>query len=114
MQNDPEGYNRVFQVNVVLRITTIKVFISDLINLLIKHETCYKLRFHYISQEATFKKFNFRLRAKADSYNDEQRVRHSVMSAEKVNFDTYNRMMVTELRENCIDLPMGVDESKYS
>ena len=54
------------------------------------------------------------MRAKADSYNDEQRVRHSVMNAEKVNFDTYNRMMVTELRENGIDLPMGVDGSKYS
>ena len=61
-------------------------------------------------QNATFKKFNFRLRAKPDNYNDEVRVRHSVMSAETVNFDTYNKLMVKELKENGIELPNGLDE----
>ena len=54
------------------------------------------------------------MRAKADNYNDEQRVRHTIMSAEKVNLDTYNKMMIKELRENGIEIPKGVDESKYS
>jgi len=70
--------------------------------------------YNRVFQEATFKKFNFRLRAKADNYNDEQRIRHTIMSAEKVNLDTYNKMMIKELRENGIDLPKGMDESKYS
>ena len=32
------------------------------------------------------------------------------MSAEKVNFDTYNKLMVKELKENGIELPNGLDE----
>jgi len=66
--------------------------------------------YNRVFQNATFKKFNFRLRAKPDNYNDEVRVRHSVMSAEKVNFDTYNKLMVKELKENGIELPNGLDE----
>ena len=61
-------------------------------------------------QEATFKKFNFRLRAKPDNYNDETRVRHSVMSAEKVNFDSYDKLMAKELNENGMELPVGLDD----
>ena len=61
-------------------------------------------------QNATFKKFNFRLRAKPDNYNDEVRVRHSIIGAEKVNFDNYNKMMAKELKENGLELPSGLDE----
>ena len=67
-----------------------------------------------VLQEATFQKFNFRLRAKADNYNDEQRVRHTIMAVEKVNVESYNRMMIKELRENGVEIPDSVDESKYT
>ena len=50
------------------------------------------------------------MRAKPDNYNDEVRVRHSVIGAEKVNFDNYNKMMVKELKENGQELPYGLDE----
>ena len=54
------------------------------------------------------------MRAKADNYNDEQRVRHTVMSAEQVNVESFNRMMIKELRENGVDIPDEVDDSKYT
>jgi len=70
--------------------------------------------YNRVFQEATFKKFNFRLRAKADTYNDETRVKHAVISAENVIFESYNKMMIKELIDNGIELPMGVSESKYT
>ena len=58
-----------------------------------------------IFQEASFKKFNLRLRAKPDSYNDETRIRYSVMSAENVNYESYNQLMMKELSEAGIEIP---------
>jgi len=66
--------------------------------------------YNRVFQNASFKKFNFRMRAKPDNYNDEVRVRHSVIGAEKVNFDNYNKMMAKELKENGQELPYGLDE----
>ena len=70
--------------------------------------------FNKVFQQATLKKFNFRLRAKADNYNDEQRVKHTIMAAEQVNIDSFNRMMIKELKDNGIHIPDNVDESKYT
>ena len=67
-------------------------------------------KYCFFFQNATFKKFNFRLRAKPDNYNDEVRVRHSIIGAEKVNYDNYNKMMAKELKENGLELPSGLDE----
>merc|ERR1712110_434551 len=61
--------------------------------------------FNRVFQEASFKKFNLRLRAKPDSYNDETRIRYSVMSAENVNYESYNQLMMKELSEAGIDIP---------
>lgn len=70
--------------------------------------------FNKAFQDATFKKFSFRLRAKADTYNDEQRVRHSILQAEQVNIESYNQTMINELRSAGVEIPDGVDVSKYS
>ena len=35
-------------------------------------------RYNSIFSEGTFRTFNFRMRAKADTYNDETRVKHTV------------------------------------
>ena len=71
-------------------------------------------RYSKVIHGATFQKFNFRLRAKADNYNDEQRVRHTIVAVEKVNVESFNRMMIKELKENGGEIPDGVDESKYT
>ena len=99
--NDPEGYNRVFQVSkLTIHNEGMLIFLVLEANIWTKS----------IFQNATFKKFNFRMRAKPDNYNDEVRVRHSVIGAEKVNFDNYNKMMAKELKENGQELPYGLDE----
>ena len=36
-------------------------------------------RYNSIFSQATFRTFNFKMRAKADTYNDETRVKHTVM-----------------------------------
>ena len=103
--NDPEGYNRVFQVSKLMNHYQVMLRGYDLFLVL---EPI--LWTKSIFQNATFKKFNFRMRAKPDNYNDEVRVRHSVIGAEKVNFDNYNKMMAKELKENGQELPYGLDE----
>jgi len=65
-------------------------------------------------QNATFQKFNFRLRCKADSYNDETRVRHSVMNSTKVSWTEYNKRLIKEIREAGEEIPTDIDESLYA
>ena len=36
------------------------------------------------------------------------------MAVEKVNIESFNRMMIKELRENGVEIPDSVDESKYT
>jgi len=61
--------------------------------------------FNRVFQQASYKKFNFRLRAKLESYNDENKIRYSVMSADNVDLETYNQFMMKELSESGIDVP---------
>ena len=69
--------------------------------------------FNRAFQLATFQKFNFRLRCKADNYNDEQRVRHTVVSANRLDYKEYNKRIIQELKDNKEELPNEIDESKY-
>jgi len=66
-------------------------------------------------QNATFQKFNLRLRCKSDNYNDEQRVRHTVMNTSKVsNWAEYNKRLIKEIKEMGGEIPADVDESLYA
>ena len=62
---------------------------------------------------ATFKRFNCRFRCKADFYNDDQRVRHSLVSATAIDYKEMNKKMIRELEEAGIPIPSGVDKDKY-
>ena len=62
---------------------------------------------------ATFQRLNMRLRAKADFYNDEQKVRHTLVSSTAVNYNEYNKKMIQDLEEAGIPLPSGVLREKY-
>ena len=54
------------------------------------------------------------MRCKADNYNDEQRVRHTVMSASKVNWSDYCKRLIKEIREGGEEIPADIDESLYA
>lgn len=62
---------------------------------------------------ATFKRYSMRLRCKADFYNDDQRVRHSLVTATPIDFNAYNKKMIQDLEEAGLKLPEGVDKDKY-
>jgi len=62
---------------------------------------------------ATFQRLNMRLRAKADFYNDEQKVRHTLVSSTAINYNEYNKKMIQDLEEAGIPLPSGVLREKY-
>lgn len=62
---------------------------------------------------ATFKRFNMRFKCKADTYNDDQRVRHTLISASPLDFKEYNKKMIRDLEEAGVPLPQGVDKDKY-
>lgn len=69
--------------------------------------------FNKAFQDATFRKMNFRLRGKADSYNDEQRVKHTVMNVSKMNWAEYNKRLIREIEEAGEQVPSRVNKSAY-
>ena len=70
-------------------------------------------RYGKVFQEATLKPFNFRLSCKADNYNDEQRVRHTVRAVFPIDHEEQNRRKIRELENAGIPLPSGFNKSKY-
>jgi replication factor A1 len=62
---------------------------------------------------ATFKRFNLRLSAKAEFYNDEARSQHTIRSATPLDFQEYCKKMIKDLEEAGISLPHGVTREKY-
>ncbi|XP_018021755.1 replication protein A 70 kDa DNA-binding subunit isoform X2 [Hyalella azteca] len=55
--------------------------------------------FQSIIAGASFKEYNFRLRVKMETYNDESRLKTMVMSAAPVNPVDLNRRLIKEIRE---------------
>lgn len=70
-------------------------------------------RYGKVFQEATLKPFNFRLSCKADNYNDEQRVRHTVRAVFPIDYEEQNRRKIRELENAGIAVPSGFNKSKY-
>ena len=64
-------------------------------------------------QAATLKPFNFRLSCKADNYNDEQRVRHTVRSVSNISFAEQSKRKLAEIEQAGMELPPFISKSKY-
>jgi len=62
---------------------------------------------------ATFKTFNFRMRAKADTYNDETRIKHTIVSAEEVNHTNHCASMIKELEAAGVQVPQVQNLAQY-
>ncbi|XP_046386232.1 replication protein A 70 kDa DNA-binding subunit [Ischnura elegans] len=52
-----------------------------------------------VFQNANFRCFNFRLRTKMETYNEEKRLKTNIVQADPVNYVEYNRRLLTELKE---------------
>ena len=70
-------------------------------------------RYNQIFQEATFKTFSFRMRAKEDTYNDERRMKHTVVSIESVNWNQHCANLIREIEALGGTLPSDVDKALY-
>ena len=51
-------------------------------------------RYNSIFSQGTFRTFNFKMRAKADTYNDETRLKHSVVDANELEWASYNKRLI--------------------
>ena len=63
--------------------------------------------------KATFKRFNCRLRCKADFYNDDQRVQHTLTSATQLDYNDYCKKMIKDLEAAGVALPSEINREKY-
>jgi replication factor A1 len=67
---------------------------SDDLGRMSEHE---EEQYSAVFQKANFKTFNFRMRAKADTYNDETRVKHTVVDATEIEWTQYVKKMMAEI-----------------
>ena len=63
---------------------------------------CDTRRYNAVFARASFKSYAFRLRAKADTYNDETRVKHTVVSVEPVDYPKLCRYNILNELDYCI------------
>ena len=70
-------------------------------------------KYNSIFSEATFKTFSFRMRAKSDNYNDEQRVKHSVIGVEEISYANYCAKLISEIENLGGSIPDSINKSTY-
>jgi len=71
-------------------------------------------RFNDVFAEASFKTYNFRMRAKADTYNDETRVKHTIVDATELDFGKINKMLIKEIESMGGTVPDSVNRDAYA
>eukprot|EP00088_Acartia_fossae_P046737 TRINITY_DN5054_c0_g2_i1.p1 TRINITY_DN5054_c0_g2~~TRINITY_DN5054_c0_g2_i1.p1 ORF type:complete len:620 (+),score=202.71 TRINITY_DN5054_c0_g2_i1:71-1930(+) len=69
--------------------------------------------YNKVFTDASFKTYSFRMRAKADEYNDEKRVKHTIIAVDNVDYAAMNKMMIKELESAGQTLPNGINRDKY-
>lgn len=70
-------------------------------------------KYNAVFTEATFKTWSFRMRVKEDSYNDETRLKHTVVSMEEVNYEAQCKRLIQEIEKLGGSLPEKVNRSNY-
>merc|ERR1719411_928926 len=73
--------------------------------------------YNQVFAKACFKSYAFRMRVKADTYNDETRLKHSVVDANELEWASYNKRLIQEIENGDqpdITIPEGqIDKSLY-
>jgi replication factor A1 len=70
-------------------------------------------KYNQIFTDATFKAFSFRMRVKADTYNDETRLKHTVVDASELSWNDYCKKLITEIDTSGGNMPEKVSRSSY-
>lgn len=58
--------------------------------------------FEEVFQNANFRSFTFRIRVKLETYNDESRIKATVMDVKPVDYREYGRRLITNIRKNAV------------
>eukprot|EP00094_Tigriopus_californicus_P000409 TCALIF_00398-PA protein Name:"Similar to RPA1 Replication protein A 70 kDa DNA-binding subunit (Homo sapiens)" AED:0.07 eAED:0.07 QI:4/0.83/0.85/1/0.5/0.57/7/130/663 len=69
--------------------------------------------YNKVFQAATFKHYDLRLSCKAEHYNDEQKVRHTVRSVVPINYDDYKQRLIKDLESAGIEIPDKLSKGSY-
>jgi len=70
-------------------------------------------RYNAVFNEACFKMYNLRMRAKSDNYNDETRVKHVILSVEPVDYATANKKLIKEIEAMGGSVPDDINRDRY-
>jgi len=71
-------------------------------------------RYNAVFTEATFKTFQFRMRVKADTYNDETRLKHTVVDVNEMDWTSYCKKIIQELETAGESVPDLAERRKYA
>jgi len=70
-------------------------------------------QYNSIFLDATFKTYNFRMRVKADTYNDETRLKHTVVAVDEIEWSSYCKKLISEIESMGGSLPDKINRSTY-
>jgi len=69
--------------------------------------------YNKVFTDATFKSYNFRMRVKADTWNDETRLKHTVVDALEMDWAQLAKKLITEVEAMGGQVPEMVQRSTY-
>jgi len=70
-------------------------------------------RYNALFSDATFKTYNFRIRVKEDRYNDETKLKHTVVALDEVDHTAHCKRLIKEIEEMGGQLPDKVNRQDY-
>jgi len=70
-------------------------------------------QYNSIFLDATFKTYNFRMRVKADTWNDETRLKHTVVAADDIVWPEYCKKLINEIESMGGSIPDKINRSVY-
>jgi len=70
-------------------------------------------QYNTVFLDATFKTYIFRMRVKSDTWNDETRLKHTVVAVDEIVWPDYCKKLITEIESMGGSLPEKIIRSKY-
>jgi len=70
-------------------------------------------QYNSIFLDATFKTYIFRMRVKSDTYNDETKLKHTVVAADEIMWPDYCKKLINEIESMGGTLPEKINRSTY-
>ena len=68
-----------------------------------------KDEYNAIFTEATFKTFNYKMQAKNEYYNNENKVKHSVVEVNEIDYEKYCASLIKEIESLGGSIPENID-----